>query len=43
MSARRQPPLRLTERGETVVEALKIFFILITLASAWAILTMIGI
>lgn len=34
--------LRLTPRGEAVVDALKIFFILIGLASAWAILTMIG-
>ena len=34
--------LRLTERGHYVVEALKVVFIFITLASAWAILTMIG-
>lgn len=42
MNRRQQPPLRLTDRGVYVVEALKVFFILITLASAWAILTMIG-
>lgn len=35
--------LRLTDRGHAVVESLKVFFILIGLASAWAILTMIGI
>jgi hypothetical protein len=35
--------LRLTERGEFVVECLKVVFIFITLACAWAILTMIGV
>jgi hypothetical protein len=34
--------LRLTPRGEAVRDALKIICIFITLASAWAILTMIG-
>ena len=34
--------LRLTRRGETVVAALKILCIAVTLASAWAVLTMIG-
>ena len=42
MSRRPQPPLRLTARGETVVECLKVACIFVILASAWAILTMIG-
>ena len=33
--------LRLTARGETVVDVLKVICILITLASAWATFTMI--
>jgi hypothetical protein len=43
MSRQQQPPLRLTSRGETVVDCLKVVCILVTLASAWAILTMIGV
>jgi hypothetical protein len=34
--------LRLTARGEVVVNVLKILCIAVTLVSAWAILTMIG-
>ena len=34
--------IKLTARGETVVAALKILCIAVTLVSAWAILTMIG-
>jgi len=41
MSGQREP-LRLTPRGETVVEALKIGSIFVILACFWAICTMIG-